>query len=57
MAPDYQGTYQGTKLPKDGTACGDECRVCGDRYTIRYYTGDGRGPYCSAHIPPMPIRR
>lgn len=48
MVP-YMKPEQGKELPNSGTALGDECSVCGKRFTIIYYVGNRR--YCGQHMP------
>lgn len=46
----YHVQPRGDRMPEGGTARGDECVVCGRRFTIRYYVRRG-GPFCGDHIP------
>ena len=42
---------RGERMPDNGTATDGACVVCGERWSVRYYPGDGRGPYCAEHFP------
>lgn len=54
MAPD-SALPQGKEMPNNGTAIGDECRVCGNRFTVMHWrlSDLSDGPYCGKHFPPL----
>lgn len=51
MAPDTPRLPMGIRMTEGGTAHGDECVCCRRRFSRRYYTFDGGGPYCGEHVP------
>ena len=51
MVPYTNPLDRGVEYRRDETSVGDECCVCGRKFSIKYWTMKGNGPYCADHFP------